>query len=188
MSATGPSNAEGSSSLQIAQLGYQTTASLVGLVSQEIYSRFGAMLIVHGLLLSAVFLAGEDDDFIRKLACFAGLLLCPLWLLIMEHGFFFQRFLRQKAAGLEKEYFRQVFTVFYSADAPQTDLTDFAPRDTIGKRDVLGHLRLFAAKRDVERYFILVVVLFLVVYVVMLSWLFGDGGSGVASVPSPPVT
>jgi hypothetical protein len=160
--------------------------SLVGLVSQEIYSRFGAMLIVHGLLLSGAFLANEDETFVRKLACIAGLLLCPLWLAMIEHGFFYQYRFRSKAAALEKGHFQHVFTVFYSPDTPQKDLTDFAPREAIDKRGVLGHLRSVAAIPGVQPYLIAVVVLFVAVYSVMLVWLLSNSTSSVPSVPSAP--
>jgi hypothetical protein len=179
-------NAEGSSRHQIAQLGYQTMASTVGLVSQEIYSRFGAMLIVHGLLLTVVFLSEENETFIRAVACIAGLLLCPIWLTMVEHGFFYQHLFRRKAANLEEKYFKHVFTVFYSPHTPSKDLTDFAPREAVSKRDFLSHLRIISAKLDIEPYSIAVVAVFFVVYLVMLSWVLSNSGSSVPSAASVP--
>jgi len=150
-----------------ARLGYQTMASLVGLVSQEIYSRFGAMLIVHGLLLTVVF-RGEENDFIRVVATIAGLFLCPLWLVMLEHGFFYQHFLREKAKNLEERYFKPVFTVFLSLETPEEDLTVHAAKEPSKQSKALHRLRRMSARHDVEVYGIIVVALFFAVYAVML--------------------
>ena len=151
-----------------ARLGYQTVASLIGLVSQEVYSRFGAMLIVQGLLLTVVFGGEEGDDFVRVAATIAGLLLCPLWLFMVEHGIFYQHRFRGIARNLEQRYLKDVFTVFLSPEALDEDLTAFAPQEATKEVTGLARLRRISAVWDVERYAMIVVGVFFAVYAVML--------------------
>lgn len=150
-----------------ARLGYETAVSLVGLVSQEIYARFSGMLIVHGLLLTVVF-RGEEGTFVRIAATIVGLLLCPLWLLAVEHGIFFQHLFRAKAKDLEERYLESVFTLFFSPEAPDEELTIFAPQEPTKEAGRLARLRRISALWDIERHMMIVVGMFFAVYAVML--------------------
>ena len=89
---------------------YQIAVSQIGLVSQEIYSRFSAMLTIHGFFLAAIglfFNTGTNkllSHIIIMGVCVAGFVLCTSWRKFVAHGIQAQVFFREKAAEIEKRF------------------------------------------------------------------------------------
>ena len=86
---------------------YQVAVNQIGLVSQEIYNRFSAMLTIHGFFLAAIGLF-FNSDINRQLShliimgvCATGFLLCSSWRRFVTHGVQAQKFFREKAADTE---------------------------------------------------------------------------------------
>jgi hypothetical protein len=89
---------------------YQIAVSQIGLVSQEIYNRFSAMLTIHGFFLAAIglfFNIGTHkllSNIIIMGVCVAGFVLCASWRKFVAHGIKAQEFFRRKAAETEKRF------------------------------------------------------------------------------------
>jgi hypothetical protein len=89
------------------KIGYDKSVWLVGLVSQEIYSRFNSLLTIHGLFLAAyglLFTRVESGALARVLLLvlpIAGWCLCILWRRFVRHGIAAQCSVRRKAAEFE---------------------------------------------------------------------------------------
>ncbi len=105
-------------------LEYDRAIGLVGLVSQEIYSRFGQMLTIHGFILAAIGVAatrGSDSLLAALLAVglpIAGFSLCDPWRRFVQHGVKAQEFFRNKACELEQAHDTSVklFTTLKTTD------------------------------------------------------------------------
>ncbi len=94
-------------------IGYQTAMELLGLVSQEIYSRSSAMLIANSIIIALIsWTFSSDSDlplFLNMLLLIVGLILCFLWFLFNNHGVYWQDLFREKAIELENRYFATTF-------------------------------------------------------------------------------
>lgn len=113
--------------IEDARLGYQTAVGLVALTSGEVYSRYGAMLVVQGLLLTVVFDFQQRGRDLSTLAGVTGFLLCIPWLLLLEHGIHSQDVFRSTAARIEQRFFRSTFEIFPGPDEEHL-FTKFEPR------------------------------------------------------------
>ncbi len=131
MADTDAGSAPRSRNQEDARLGYETVVGLVRLVSEEIYSRSGAMLIVHALFFTVLF-DKDTPDFVVTWVAWVGLALCAVWFLQVFHGLFYQDLFRRLAAKLEEDWFCNTFTVFHSKSEPGVDLTKFAPKSARG--------------------------------------------------------
>lgn len=96
-----------------AQLGYQTGIQLISLVSEEIYSRFNAMLTANSIIfaLTGLVLISNNEIKIQLLIILSiiGLALCELWYLFNKHGIYWQRQFIKETIRIEKEYFNDIF-------------------------------------------------------------------------------
>lgn len=155
-----------------ARLGYETAVGLVGLVSEEVYSRSGAMLIVHGLLLTVLF-NKETPLFLALWAVGVGLLLCGIWFVQVFHGLYYQDYFRSLAVDLEKRWFQRTFTIFHSGTEPGIDLTAFAPRSARG-------VKRFSSRVRFEISISLVIAVFVLTYLVMVGYLIWFRANGTA--------
>ncbi len=99
--------------MEKARLGYQTAIELVGIVSQEIYSRFSAMLIANSIIIAIVGWAFTSErslpPFLLLFLPVIGFVLCSLWFLFVYHGVYWQNLFRKEAIRLEEEYFSDTF-------------------------------------------------------------------------------
>jgi hypothetical protein len=144
-----------------ARLGYQTAVRLFTLGSQEFYSRFAAMLIVHGLLLTVVFRYPTIDKSFAILASSAGIALCFLGWLIALQSFQCQSYYNKIIKRLEKSHFKDSFSIFYSDKYPDKDLPYIISReDKCPERKILRVI-------SVECCFRIIIGIFVVVYLVM---------------------
>ncbi|MDP3261231.1 MAG: hypothetical protein Q8M34_11730 [Thermodesulfovibrionales bacterium] len=104
-------------SLTDPKLAYEKAVQLIGLVSQEIYSRFNAMLTIHGFFLAAIgliFTRGAENLAGRIMLIglpIAGWFLCRAWRQFVAHGVKAQEFFRKKARDSEN-YFDDSVKIF----------------------------------------------------------------------------
>jgi len=98
-----------------ARIGYQTAIGLVGLVSQEIYSRYNAMLTANSIIIAIIGWSLTSNRYLSPLLVvllpIAGLVLCFLWFLFIHHGVYWQKLFREKAKELEIEFFSDTFNL-----------------------------------------------------------------------------
>lgn len=104
-------------SLNDPKLAYEKAIQCIALVSQEIYSRFNAMLTIHGFFLGAIgliFTRGCETltGHIMLIGLpIAGWFLCRTWRHFVSHGVRAQEFFRQKAREAE-QYFDDSLKIF----------------------------------------------------------------------------
>lgn len=104
-------------SLNDPRLAYEKAIQSIGLVSQEIYSRFNAMLTIHGFFLAATGLiftrcAETLTGHIMLIGLpIAGWFLCRTWRQFVAHGVRAQEFFRKKARDSE-QYFDDSVKIF----------------------------------------------------------------------------
>ena len=119
-----PQNSENVSKYQV---GYQQAIALVGIVSQEIYSRFNSMLTANSIIIAIIGLAITTNKLPPTLVIIlpsAGLVFCILWFLLIRHGYYYQRSFRNEAEKLEREYFNDTFKLFNN-DHPSPPLSTY---------------------------------------------------------------
>jgi len=98
-----------------AEIGYRTGVQLVGLVSQEIYSRFSAMLTANSIILGIIGLVYTSTiviivkTFILFTLSIIGLIFCGIWFSFNEHGIHYQKKFRKEVTRLEEKYFNDTF-------------------------------------------------------------------------------
>jgi len=149
-----------------ARIGYQTAVALVSLVSQEIYSRYNAMLTANSIIIAVIgwsLTSGRSmPSFFVMLMPIAGLALCVLWFLFVNHGVYWQHLFRERAIMLEKDYFSETFSLI---SLVVTESRHY-PNET--KSQVPQLVRWFPFHRTSR----LVIAVFFVIYVAMLSYAF----------------
>jgi len=96
---------------------------MVGILGQEIYSRFNAMLTANSIIIAAYVLIFSENnnmpDFLKIFLPIFGIVLCFLWFVFIHHGIFRQRQYRNEAERLEEVYFKSSFILLridYSED------------------------------------------------------------------------
>ena len=99
-----------------AKFGYQMAVNMVGILGQEIYSRFNAMLTANSIIIAAYVLIFSENnnmpDFLKIFLPIFGIVLCFLWFVFIHHGIFRQRQYRNEAERLEEVYFKISLTIF----------------------------------------------------------------------------
>lgn len=88
------------------ELGYTTAIQLVSLVSQEIYSRFAAMLTSNSIIIAFIGLSLTSRNHLLCILgisfSIVGLVLCYLWWVLNDRGVDYQDSYRGKAKQFEK--------------------------------------------------------------------------------------
>lgn len=119
------SRLEENQQIEKARIGYQTAVGLVGLVSQEIYSRFNAMLTANSIIIAIIgWTLTREQNLPMPLTILlpvVGLILCSLWFRFVKHGVYWQNLFREKAKRLENQYFSDTFKLIslVATEAPQ---------------------------------------------------------------------
>lgn len=141
-------SSEKDSHIENARVGYQMAIGLVNLVSQEIYSRFNAMLMANSIIIAIIGVSfiSEHPFPLIKILSLMGLVLCVLWILFVNHGFHYQKLYREKAKELENKYFTNTFKLFTS-DIPTSAWIKWLPA---------------------RRVSYIVILVFVVIYIIML--------------------
>ena len=151
-----------SEKLANARIGYQTVVHLFSLASQEFYSRFAAMLIVHGLLLTVVFRYPQEvSKFVAILATVAGIILCILWLLLVKQSLACQDYYSKKAKEFENTH-PDIFRIFSDTKDSKLELVSIIANNSKGLKKISTKLRIELSSG-------IVIVIFVVVYLVMLG-------------------
>jgi fatty acid desaturase len=105
---------------QKARIGYQTAIKLVNLVSQEIYSRFNAMLTANSIIIAiigwAITSGGNLPQPLTMFLPIMRIVLCFFWFLFVNHGVYWQDRFRKEAIRPEKEYFIDTFKLISPVD------------------------------------------------------------------------
>jgi len=106
-----------------AQLGYQVATNMVGILGQEIYSRFNAMLTANSIIVAIIGLIITNKNklsiSLEILFPILGLILCFLWFVFIYNGIYRHRQYRKEAARIEEKYFKKsirLFRIDYSKD------------------------------------------------------------------------
>jgi len=109
-----------------AQLGYQTGIKLISLVSEEIYSRFNAMLTANSIIFAIIGLVLISNNEIKLplliILSIIGLAFCRLWYLFNQHGIYWQRQFRKVTIELEKKYFTDAFKLISLIDTEDSPI------------------------------------------------------------------
>ncbi len=95
--------------LEDARITFSILSNLVGLVSQEIYSRFTGMLTANSILIALIGVSlTSEHPFPWPLSVILpiiGVFLCIIWLLFNCHGTYWQDRYRSDARKIEEKYF-----------------------------------------------------------------------------------
>ena len=154
-----------------ARIGYQVAMGLVNLVSQEIYSRFNAMLTANSIIIAIIGWALTSQrtlpPFLTILLPIMGLILCFLWFLFVNHGVYWQNLFREKARELEDQYFSDTFKLI-------SHVVTETPRSPKVKSQIPRLVRWFPFYRTSS----IVIIVFGIVYAVIL----------LLQIISPPLT
>ena len=89
---------------ELLTIGYQTAVSLWTLSSQQIYSRFNAMLTANSIIIAAIVLMIGNEAVPKYLfitLAAVGIFLCILWAVFVCYGIRSERKYRRKAKKLE---------------------------------------------------------------------------------------
>lgn len=88
------------------KLYYQTIANFIGLVSQELYSRFSAMLTANSIMIAAIGIilssCIKQRYVLISVFSIVGIILCVLWLFFNLHGTYWQNRYRESAKLIEQ--------------------------------------------------------------------------------------
>ena len=91
-----------------ARIGYQVAISLATFEGNIVWSRYGSMLLIHTIMLSAVGLASNATQPAKSVICvglsLVGLLLCVAWWIINDVGFRYYFAWMFSARELEERY------------------------------------------------------------------------------------
>jgi len=164
------SKSEEEQRMEKARIGYSTAMGLVGLVSQEIYSRFNAMLTANSIIIAIIgWTLTSERSLPPILAIFlpiVGLSLCFLWFLFTNHGVYWQNVFRKKAIELEKNFFSDTFQLI-------SLVVTESPEPSDKKSSEIPRLvRWFPFHRTSR----ILIIVFAIVYVVMLLYqILGNG-------------
>ncbi|MDI6645313.1 MAG: hypothetical protein QME40_06160 [bacterium] len=158
------SKSEGDQRLEKAHIGYQTAMGLVGLVSQETYSRFAGMLTANSIIIAIIgwTLATERilPPVLTILLSIVGLILCFLWFLFNNHGVYYQNLFRKKAIELENSYFSDTFKLISLVVTENPKASDKK------NSEIPKLVRWF----PYHRTSLIVIIVFAIVYVAMLLY------------------
>jgi amino acid permease len=106
-----------------AKSGYQMTLNMVGILGQEIYSIFNAMLTANSIIITAYVLTFSENNnmpgFLNIFLPVFGIVLCLLWFVFIQHGIYRQRQYRNEGKRIEEVYFKSSFRLLrmdYSKD------------------------------------------------------------------------
>ena len=150
--------------IEKARLGYQTAIGLVGLVSQEIYSRFSAMVTANSIIIALIgWTLASEQNLPLLLALFlpiVGLVLCFLWFLFLNHGVYWQNLFRKEAIRLEKQYFSDTFKLI-------SLVTTESPQPSDKKKSKIPKLVRGFPFHHTSR---IVIIVFAVIYIVMFLY------------------
>lgn len=143
-------------------IGYQTAIELVGLVSQEIYSRFNAMLTANSIIIAIIGLAFTNKYNlplpVNILLPIAGLILCCLWFLFNEHGVYWQNIFRKEAIRLENQYFSDTFKLI-------TNTSEVSQNSKKKNSEIPRLVRWFPYHRTSR----ILIIVFAMIYIVILT-------------------
>ena len=158
------SKSEGEQQLEKACIGYQAAIGLVGLVSQEIYSRFSGMLTANSIIIAIIGLTLTTERILPSVLTIflpiMGLSLCFLWFLFNNHGVYWQNLFRQKAIELENQYFSDTFKLISLA------VTESPKASDKKNSDIPKLVRWF----PYHRISLMLIIVFAIVYAVMLLY------------------
>ncbi len=150
--------------MEKARLGYQVAIELVGVVSQEIYSRFSAMLIANSIIIAIIGWAFTSErslpPFLLLFLPVIGFVLCSLWFLFVNHGVYWQNSFRKEAVRLEKKYFSDTFKLI-SLVTTENSLPPDRKNSDVPR---LVHWFPF------HRTSLIVIIVFVIVYIVMILY------------------
>jgi hypothetical protein len=98
------------------KFGYPILAQVIGLVSQEIYSRFNAMLTANSIIIALIglLLINKSTSFLLLLSLLLsiiGLILCVVWGFFNYHGVYWQDKYKKEAKRIEK-FFHDGFQIW----------------------------------------------------------------------------
>jgi len=133
---------------------------LVGLVSQEIYSRFNAMLTTNSILLAIIgwMVTSEGlSPYLTMSLPIVGLFLCGAWYSFVAHGVYWQDRFREEARRLEERYYIDTFRLIsiVKTESPKS------PKGEPGTPKWIQWFRFYNTSR-------IVIAIFFIIYVVML--------------------
>ena len=98
-----------------ARIGYQAAISLATFEGNIIWQRYGSMLLIHTIILSAVGLASNASPSARNVLWLGlsliGLVLCVVWWIVNDIGFRYFFAWMFSARELEERYLAPVLTV-----------------------------------------------------------------------------
>lgn len=101
--------------LENARVGYNAAVSLMAFEGNLIWTRFGLMVLVHTIILTAVGLTSSTPQPARTITLVAlslvGLVLCGVWWLVNNIGFRYFFYWTFSARELEERYLRPARTV-----------------------------------------------------------------------------
>jgi len=148
--------------IEKARLGYQTAMQLVGLESQQIYSRFNAMLTANSIIIAIIGWTLKSNDITSCLPLFlaiGGLILCAIWIIFIRHGVYWQDIWRKEAEKLENRYFADTFQLI-------SRVTTESPAQSTGRNlEKPKFIRWF----NFYRTSIVVIIVFALIYVAMFG-------------------
>jgi len=161
--ATSKDKDNNSEKLANARLGYQTAVQLFALASQEFYSRFAAMLIVHGLLLTVIFRYPQEvSRFVAILATFVGISLCILWLFLIKQSLVCQDYYSKRAKEFEDTH-PDTLRIFSDKIDSNLELVSIIANNSKGLK------KISTKKLRIEISSGIFIVIFVIVYSVMLA-------------------
>ena len=128
---------------------YEVAAGMYMAENQLTWDRFNVMLVANSVVLAGAGVAGDEDNLFRPAVVslpIIGILLCIMWILMMDRGFRYHDHWRNSAKLIED------------------DLSIDEKMKTIKNADIPGILRA-------HKFAYLVVVLFTVVYLGMFIYI-----------------
>jgi hypothetical protein len=109
------SSEEDEAQLENARVGYQAAVSLMTFEGNLVWTRYGLMVLVHTIILTAIGLTSGTSQPARTitLGCLSlvGLVLCVVWWLVNDIGFRYFFYWLFSARELEEQYLRPARTL-----------------------------------------------------------------------------
>ena len=103
-------------------IAFNTAIELWKLASEQIYSRFAAMLTANSIILAIIGLVVSDNINVPSwfvwVLLSAGIVLCLVWIYFMVHGVRVENHYRKKAESLEKKVMPKRSIVLISVTNP----------------------------------------------------------------------
>jgi hypothetical protein len=159
---------------QDARIGYQVAVNLWVYEGQLIWSRFNAMVVANGIILTAtsVLLSSERLDCKPVVGLSAsGIILCLIWALMMARGFDYHEYWIRSARELEKGHLNPVKTVsrggeFAEGQQVEFDLPEKWRRHQVG---CMGRVPFARAS-------FMSIAVFVIVYALAIAYCLTDWG------------